>query len=260
MCDFVVHIWILKLKQTYWLFSTIKYKVIRSFQPRALCVVLNYYTMKSIPWIPWMMAKPKDPCRQNTSTFKTVTILMEGGIFILSIKLSGRLLDMCYEYTTPPPSSLVNSDNPDKLTWVWSSTLQTVNRWRHDKYSCFSNPSFLCSFHEHPFHGQTSGLAVRPDAARWKVVVLLLVSEWRVSVWVNIALLRFLHIRAILRQKEAGSRNYVQLLSNNLNGSLYCKVQRSVLHTIFLWTVGSTVYMHSLDDKHPNRPVFDILH
>ena len=81
----------------------------------------------------------------------------------------------------PPPSSLVNSDNPDKL---WSSTLQTVNRWRPDEYSCFSHPSFLCSFHEHPFHGQTSGLTVRPDAARWKVVALLLVSEWWVSVWV----------------------------------------------------------------------------
>ena len=86
------------------------------------------------------------------------------------------------------------------------------------------------------------------------------VSERVMGECVSIALLRFLHIRAILRQKEASSRNYVQLLSNNLNGSLYCKVQRSVMHTIFLWTVGSTVYMHSFDDKHPNRPVFDILH
>ena len=41
-----------------------------------------------------------------------------------------------------PPSSLANSDNPDKLTWVWPSTLQTVNRWHHNEYSCCSHPSF----------------------------------------------------------------------------------------------------------------------
>ena len=43
------------------------------------------------------------------------------------------------------PSSLDNLDNPDKLTWVWPSTLQTVNRWRHNEYSWCSHPSFSYS-------------------------------------------------------------------------------------------------------------------
>ena len=48
-----------------------------------------------------------------------------------------------------PLSSLANSDNPDKLTWVWPSTLHTVNRWRHNEYSCCSHPSITYSFHRH---------------------------------------------------------------------------------------------------------------
>ena len=36
------------------------------------------------------------------------------------------------------PSSLANSD---KLIWVWPSTLQTVNLWCHNEYSCCSHSS-----------------------------------------------------------------------------------------------------------------------
>ena len=51
----------------------------------------------------------------------------------------------------PPPSSLANLDNPDKLTWLLPITLQTVviNRWRHNEYSCWSSPSFLYSYKAH---------------------------------------------------------------------------------------------------------------
>ena len=43
-----------------------------------------------------------------------------------------------------------------------TSTLQSVNRWRHNEYSCCSNPSrsYTCC------QGQTSGLMVRPVRAR----------------------------------------------------------------------------------------------
>ena len=64
-----------------------------------------------------------------------------------SIKVSatGRLLDityMCYDYTTP--SSLANSDNPDKMTCSVTFHLLSVNRWRHNEYSCCSHSS--CSY------------------------------------------------------------------------------------------------------------------
>ena len=48
-----------------------------------------------------------------------------------------------------PPSYLASSDNPDKLSWVSPSTLQTVNWWRHNEYSCCWHTSFLYSFHAH---------------------------------------------------------------------------------------------------------------
>ena len=63
---------------------------------------------------------------------------------------TGRLLDnthMCYEYTTP--FSLANSDNTDKMNWVWPCTLQSVNRWRHYEYSCCLHPSCSYNFKAH---------------------------------------------------------------------------------------------------------------
>ena len=127
----------------------------RRFNPRLVQVgfQLNVMLLPSQHWdiiVPFTFAKH--------FTFWCFTLLgckLEIAICTVqqssSIKLSAtdRLLDITHT-TTPAPSSLANSDNPDKLTRVWPSTLQTVSRWRHNEYSCCSHPSFSHSFHASP--------------------------------------------------------------------------------------------------------------
>ena len=83
---------------------------------------------------------------------------------------TGRLLDithMCYEYTTP--FSLANSDNTDKMTWVWPSTLQSVNRCVIMNIHVACTPPVRTALRHTCCQGQTSGLTVRPDATRWVI-------------------------------------------------------------------------------------------
>ena len=87
--------------------------------------------------------------------------------------------------STRPPSSLANLDIPDKMTLVWPSTLQHINRWRHNEYSCCSHPSCSYSFTHTCCQGQTSGLIVRPDAA-WYANAN---STWKVSCCVCLEIL-----------------------------------------------------------------------
>ena len=64
---------------------------------------------------------------------------------------------------------------------------------------------------------------------------------------------------AISRQKEARSRDYTLLLSNDFKGSLSFIVNSTIdnLHTPGLGTVWITVSMHNLDDTHPTRLGFE---
>ena len=89
-----------------------------------------------------------------------------------SIQLSatGRLLDithMCYEYRTPLLSGQLRQPRQSDLSVT--STLQLVNRWCHNEYSCCSHPSrsYICEAHLLWRSDQLSGLMVRPDRARW---------------------------------------------------------------------------------------------
>ena len=79
------------------------------------------------------------------------------GIFIYPVVCHRQNLDnpyMCYVFRTPllpPPPWPIHS-------WFWrpkqsdpsvTSTLQSVNRWRHNEYSCCSHPSFSYPLHTH---------------------------------------------------------------------------------------------------------------
>ena len=101
-----------------------------------------------------------------------------------SIHLSAtrRLLNIthiCYEYRTPPPSSLANSDSPDDLTWVWSPH---YNQWTGDvimNIHVVRTPPVRTAVRHTCCQGQTSGLTVRPDGSRW--ILLRLRHCWRHS-------------------------------------------------------------------------------
>ena len=87
-----------------------------------------------------------------------------------------------------------------------------------------------------------------------KIVGLLWVSEW------ILLYVAFCIIMAISRQKEARSRDYALLLSNDIKGSLQCTLPYKALRNLCLWTVWSTVflYRHNLDYKDPTRPEFEL--
>ena len=61
-----------------------------------------------------------------------------------------------------PLSSLANSDNPD--------TLHTVNRWRHNEYSCCAHPSFSYSFHRHLLSRSDQGSDCQTGCGKMDVV------------------------------------------------------------------------------------------
>ena len=65
--------------------------------------------------------------------------------------------------SSEPPSSLANSGWPNNL----ASTLQSVNQWRHKEYHVALTPPFRTGFPHSCCQGQTGGLMVWPDRARW---------------------------------------------------------------------------------------------
>ena len=68
----------------------------------------------------------------------------------IQLSATGRLLDitlMCYEYRTPLLPCQLRQPRQSDLSVT--STLQSVNWWHHDEYSCCSHPSrfYSCGAH-----------------------------------------------------------------------------------------------------------------
>ena len=78
-------------------------------------------------------------------------------IFIYPVVCHRQNLDnpyMCYVFRTPllpPPPWPIHSwfRRPKQFDLSVTSTLQSVNRWRHNEYSCCSHPSFSYPLHTH---------------------------------------------------------------------------------------------------------------
>ena len=78
-------------------------------------------------------------------------------IFIYPVVCHLQNLDnpyMCYEFRTPllpPPPWPIHSwfRLPKQSDLSVTSTLPSVNRWRHNEYSCCSHPSFLYRLNTH---------------------------------------------------------------------------------------------------------------
>ena len=78
-------------------------------------------------------------------------------IFIYPVVCHRQNLDspyMCYVFRIPllpPPPWPIHSwfRRPKQSDLSVTSTLQSVNRWRHNEYSCCSHPSFSYPLHTH---------------------------------------------------------------------------------------------------------------
>ena len=105
-------------------------------------------------WSCYMLSLDNFPscpyCFMQSYTSSSINLSATGGLIDITL--------MCYEYTTPPPPPPLWPTQTNQTSWpepravvhsAKPSTLQTVNRWRHNEYSCCLHPSFSYSSMAH---------------------------------------------------------------------------------------------------------------